>query len=401
MSITASTVTQLYRMLMMSFQQDQQGSNRGGGASSVSQLWNTLAPILLIAIVIFTVFSFLQRKNERIYGPRSYLSGLRQWQRSPPRSSGFMGWRKEYTELKDEFVLGHSSIDNYLWLRFFKMLALMSFVGALITWPVLFPVNATGGAGRAGLDLLSFSNVNPGYRYFASCFVGWAFFGFVMLLITRESLYYIRLRQHYYLSPFERSRISTRSVLFVNVPEEARNEEYLRQQYAGIANIWLVNVPEELADSVDDRDKAANKLEAGEIKLLQNYTKRQHKLEKKKKVTQQSKEIDLKKDRPSHRLPKLKFLPIGKKVDTIEWSRSELARLIPEISRAQLEHRNGHSTPQSACFIEFESVQAAHNAYYQVPSKVKGLKSKVSMTPAELGVQPENVIVSVPPDALG
>lgn len=370
---------------------DQQGSNRNG-ASSVSQLWNTLAPILLVAIVIFAVFSFLQRKNERIYGPRTYLSGLRQWQRSPPRSSGLFGWRKEFAELKDEFVLGHSSIDNYLWLRFFKMLALMSFVGALITWPVLFSVNATGGGGKKGLDLLSFSNVKPGYRYFASCFVGWAFFGFVMLLITRESLYYIRLRQQYYLSPFERSRISSRSVLFVNVPEEARNEAYLRQQYAGIANIWLVNVPKELADKVDDRDKAANKLEAGEVKLLQNYTKRQHKLEKKKKVTQESKEIDLKKDRPSHRLPKLKFLPIGKKVDTIEWSRGELARLIPEISQAQLQHRDGQIEPQSACFIEFESVQAAHNAYYQQPSKAKGLKSKVSMTPAELGVEPGNVI---------
>jgi hypothetical protein len=304
-----------------------------------------------------------------------------------------MGWRKEYCKLKDEFVLGHSSLDNYLWLRFFKMLVIMSFVGTLITWPILFPVNATGGGAKNGLDILSFSNISPGYRYFASCFVGWVFFGFVMLLITRESLYYISLRQQYHLSPFERSRLSSRTILFVNVPEEARNEEHLRREYPGVANIWLVSVPKDLADSVDDRDSAVRKLEAGEIKFIRNYVKRQKKLERKSKVAEQSREINLKKDRPSHRLPKLKFLPIGKKVDTIDWSRGELARLVPKISEEQLEHRS-KSTPQSACFIEFENVRAAHDAFYQAVSKGKGTKSKVKMTPAEFGVEPGNVLVS-------
>lgn len=80
-----------------------------------------------------------------------------------------MGWKKEYRDLKDEFVLGHTSIDNYLWLRFFKMLTLMCFVGCLITWPILFPVNATGGGGQSGLDILSFSNLTPGPRLLAPC----------------------------------------------------------------------------------------------------------------------------------------------------------------------------------------------------------------------------------------
>lgn len=365
---------------------EQTGSNRNG-SSSVSQLWNTLAPILLISIVIFVVFLFLQKKNERVYGPRTYLGALRQWQRSPKRSAGLFGWKKEYSELKDTYVLGHSSLDNYLWLRFFKMLVVMSFVGVLITWPVLFSVNATGDGGKEGLDMLSFSNVSPGYRYFASCFVGWAFLGFVMLLITRESLYYIRLRQQYYTSPFEKSRISSRTVLFTNIPEEARNEEYLRREFPGVANIWLVDIPEDLADKVEDRDKAANKLESGEIKLIQNYIKRKIKMEKKKKSIDESA-----KDRPKHRLPKLKFLPIGKKVDTIEWSRAELARLVPEVAREQGEHRNSQSMAQSACFIEFDSVQSAHNAFYQAADAGKGVKSKVKMTPAELGVEPRNVL---------
>lgn len=348
----------------------------------------------MVAVVIFAVFIIFQKKYERVYGPRTFLGGLRNWQRSPKRTAGALGWGKEFRELKDEFVLGHSSIDNYLWLRFFKMMILICFVGCFITWPVLFAVNATGGVGQTGLDVLSFSNISPGPRYYASCLVGWVFFSFVMFVITRESNYYIRLRQQYYLSPFEKSRISTRTILFVNVPEESRSEEHLRREFAGVAHVWLVSVPEDLAKNVEERDKAATKLETGEIKLIQNYIKRQMKDEKKGRVTEASKIIDAKKDRPSHRLPVLKFLPLGKKVDTIDWSRGELHRLIPQVAREQLEYRNDTSMPQSACFIEFQSVKAAHDAVVQCSQggMAKGLKSKVNMTPAEVGVVPENVI---------
>lgn len=53
------------------------------------------------------------------------------------------GWIKDFRGLKDEYVLDHSSIDNFLFLRYFKLLVIISFIGVLITWPVLFPVNAT------------------------------------------------------------------------------------------------------------------------------------------------------------------------------------------------------------------------------------------------------------------
>jgi hypothetical protein len=57
------------------------------------------------------------------------------------------------------------------------MIVFMSFVGCLITWPVLFPVNATGGAGQQALDILSFSNVADPTRFFAHALIAWVFFG--------------------------------------------------------------------------------------------------------------------------------------------------------------------------------------------------------------------------------
>ncbi|CAK3869412.1 related to DUF221 domain [Lecanosticta acicola] len=372
------------------------GSHRNTGASSISGMLSTLIPVFLISSVVFLAFLLLRKKLPRVYAPRTYLDSLRNWQLSPKQTGGVLGWRKEYKQLTDEFVLGHASIDNYLFLRFFKMLTMMCFVGCIITWPILFPVNATGNGGQAGLDILSFSNINPGPRYYAQVFVAWLFLGFVMFLIWRESKYFVRLRQQYYLSPYQSSKISTRTVLFVNVPVEARNEEYLRSEFSLVRNVWLVNVPEDLADKVDERDKAAAKLETGEIKLIKSHVKRQIKAQKKAEKKGESVELPVDesgpisvnpKDRPTHRLPKLKFLPIGKKVDTIDWSRGELRRLIPEVSQEQREHRNDRENVQGACFVEFETVQAAYTAMQKA-----GIKSKAKMTPKEMGTTPDDVI---------
>jgi len=79
--------------------------------------------------------------------------------------------------MSDIYVLNHHSLDGYLYMRFLKMLTLMAFVGAIITWPVLFPVNATGGGGESRLDILSFSNRCSPARYFAHAVIAWIFSG--------------------------------------------------------------------------------------------------------------------------------------------------------------------------------------------------------------------------------
>lgn len=74
-------------------------------------------------------------------------------------------------------MLRHSSLDGYLFLRFLKLMSLICVVGCVITWPILIPVNVTGGAGNEELDLLSFSNVKDGNKYYAHTLVAFIFFG--------------------------------------------------------------------------------------------------------------------------------------------------------------------------------------------------------------------------------
>lgn len=275
------------------------------------------------------------------------------------------------------------------------MLTLMCLVGCIVTWPILFPVNATAGGGQSGLDILSFSNVQPGPRYYAQALVAWVFLGWVVFMITRETIYVTHLRHRFYQAPYNAARVSTRTVLFSNLPEDARNEQFLRAEFAGAKHVWLVTVPDDLADKVSERDKAAPKLETGEVKMIQGYVKAQLKKEKKGQDSRArlngaapASAIELTdKERPKHRLPVLKFLPFGKKVDTLDWSRGELKRLIPEVANEQHEQRGGAGEAKGACFIEFATVEAAEAA---LRSSKEKKKSKIR--PEELGTHPDNVV---------
>jgi hypothetical protein len=96
------------------------------------------------------------------------------------------GWLKPFRSIQDEYVLNHQSLDGYLYLRFLKMVTVICFVGSCITFPVLFPVNATGDGGKTQFDLLSFANIGKDQknRYYAHVFIGWIFFSECKLAVT-------------------------------------------------------------------------------------------------------------------------------------------------------------------------------------------------------------------------
>lgn len=69
------------------------------------------------------------------------------------------GWIKHFWAIPDTYVLNHHSLDGYLFLRLLKISVVICIVGCLITWPVLFPVNITGGGPQTQLNLLTLGNV--------------------------------------------------------------------------------------------------------------------------------------------------------------------------------------------------------------------------------------------------
>ncbi len=312
-------------------------------------------------------------------------------------------WIGTFWKIPDIYALQHQSLDAYLYLRYMRMTVIITFVGCCITWPVLFPVNITGGGGQTELDLLSYSNIDSSTsagrsRYYAHVFTAWIFYGFVMYLIFRECVFYINLRQAFLLSPMYSQRISSRTVLFTSVPTPYLNEARLRKVFGpSVKHIWIMGDTKDLDKLVEERDKAAFKLEKSEVKLIKLVNKERLAAIKKGATDEQmpaaadaepgsvaARWIAPKK-RPTHRTGLLGL--VGKKVDSIDWCRTELARLIPEVEAAQAKYRAGDAKQINGVFIEFRTQGEAESAY-QVLAHHEGLQ----MSPRHIGITPGDVV---------
>lgn len=158
-------------------------------SNSASGLLSTLVPTLVISGVMVLIFIILRRSERRQYAPRTYIGSLRPQERTPEPAPGLFGWILSMAKLPDTYVLQHHSLDAYLLLRYLKIATTICFVGCVLTWPILFPVNATGGGSLVQLDKLTFGNIaNDRNRYYAHAFVAWIFVGKLMDV----SIYLIR-----------------------------------------------------------------------------------------------------------------------------------------------------------------------------------------------------------------
>lgn len=381
---------------------DNVGSNRTDTPVSLSGLISTLVPVAIVAAVYFVIFLILRRSQRRFYAPRSYIGSLRETERTPPLPNGLFNWIGSFWKIPDSYALQTQSLDAFLYLRYIRMTVIISFVGCCITWPILFPVNATGGGTSTQLDILSYSNVDQSTqsnRYYAHALVAWVFLGFVLYVIFRECVYYVNLRQAFLISPFYSDRVSSRTVLFTSVPETYLDERKLRKVFGpSVLHVWITGDVKKIDDLVEQRDKAAYKLEKAEVKLIKLANKERTKALKN--ASSDSEEVRSTRDaesgsiaarwvspkkRPTHRTGFLGL--VGKKVDTIDWCREELARLIPETEAAQAEYRAGNYKKIPAVFIEFKTQAEAESAY-----QVLAHHQSLQMAPRYIGITPKDVV---------
>ncbi|KAJ5566703.1 uncharacterized protein N7459_010085 [Penicillium hispanicum] len=365
----------------------------GDGGSSSSALIMTLLPALIYAAFWVALFLIFRRTQRRWYAPRSHLPDLREHERTPELPSGWVNWLGTFLKIEDNHVLHHSSLDGYLFLRFLRVLCATCFTGCLITWPTLMPIHATGGNGNGQLDVLSFSNVKSPNKYYANVLVSWVFFTFVFFVVTRESLYYANLRQAYLNSPAYTSRMSSRTVLFMSVPEDYKNEKKLRHVFGDtIRRVWITSDCSELEKKVNQRDKMAFNLETAETKYIRRANKVRIDAVKTGEFSpdtcldceSSNPSWSHKVKRPTHRL---KFF--GQKVDSISWYRAELAKLTEEVMDLQRKHQDGEAKQLSAIFVEFTSQSDA-----QIALQTLSHHQPFHMTPRFIGVSPGEVVWS-------
>lgn len=318
-------------------------------------------------------------------------------------------WISEFRKLPDEFTLNHQSLDNYLFIRYFRMISLICLVGTVITWVVLLWVNSKGGGGQSELDQFTFSNVSDPNQYWWHAVCSWIFLGglflvlayfmdawliqittgFVMYIITRETIYYINLRQAYLTTPRNVSRISTRVVLFTGVPEEFRHERWIKADFQGVKRVWTATDCTELEALVNTMKDTAMSLEDAEIKLSTIATKKHLKGEKhfsddpERAGTATGKWV-AQKERPYKRVIPL----LGRKIDTIEYYRDQLKTLVPQVQFLQERHVDRNVKLLPALFVEFETQRAAQAAYSEPFWRQPG-----NMEPACISIASPNEII--------
>ena len=185
-----------------------------------------------------------------------------------------------------------------------------------------------------------------------------------MYIITRETIYYINLRQAYLTTPRNVARVSNRVVLFTGVPEDYRNEAWVKGDFQGVKRVWNATDCTELEKAVNTVNDTAMNLESAEIKLSTIATQKHLKGEKhftddpERQGTTTEQWIKPN-ERPSRRAVPL----LSRKMDAIDYYRSQLSTLIPQLEHLQRQHvlRNVKSLP--ALFVEFETQRAAQAAY--------------------------------------
>jgi len=262
-------------------------------------------------------------------------------------------------------------------------------------------------------------------------------------MVSRESVYFINLRQAYLLSPYYANRLSSRTVLFTSVPHQVLDERKLRRVFGDtLKNVWIPRETGDLDQLVNEREQTANRLEKAEILLIKkaNHVYRKAlknghpdievKLESppNRDAKEESKVVNVSispesptsprefkrddgtpilrtnygfsgpdmgvvgsiasqwlaaEERPYHR----PIANYGRRVDTVRWTRSRLKKLAPKISQLRRKYRKSDNAPIPAAFVEFHSQVDAQSAYQTLAHQ-----SANHMRPEIVGVRPQEII---------
>ncbi|KAF8320384.1 DUF221-domain-containing protein [Clavulina sp. PMI_390] len=282
-------------------------------------------------------------------------------------SQSLLAWPMEVFRLDHDDIRRQNGLDAYVFVRFLRMMAYMLLPMWAISWAVLMPVTGIHGGGQTGLNLFTFGNVKPDNypRYSAHLILAWLFTFWIFWVVRREMRHFITVRQRHLISPAHASSAQAKTILVTGVPPRYLQPTALKRLFSlmpgGVTRVWVNRDMKDIPDLWDERLAVINKLESAEVSLLNTATKLHNKREKALAKGKTPKEVDITtrrdtvdpeqpltmaeklvplKERPSHRLKAISFLPfglpfIGKKVDTIDWCRDEIVRLNGEVEEKQ------------------------------------------------------------------
>ncbi|KII87613.1 hypothetical protein PLICRDRAFT_176408 [Plicaturopsis crispa FD-325 SS-3] len=347
-------------------------------AKATSATTPTFVTALVFNAIVFgaelVAFTILRRYFKSVYEARTLSLVSRK--RVQPIGGSLLTWPWMVLKANYQDIAKVNGLDAYFFVRFLRMMTRILLPMWVISWIVLLPITAIGTSNgdSTGLDKYSYGNVgqDDGTRLWAHLVLTWVFTIWIWWNIKREMRHFTIKRQQHLISPEHSSSVQANTVLLTGIPQRFLNEPALRRMYnhlpGGVKTVWLNRDLKELPDLYDRREAACRKLESAETSLLATAAKLRANDAKKNATngeaaaeptpavasdvergdTSRAASLVPAADRPTHRLP-LGFLPfalplIGKKVDSIEWAREEIATTngLLEKGRATIEAQATH-----------------------------------------------------------
>ncbi|KAI0441374.1 hypothetical protein F4803DRAFT_523573 [Xylaria telfairii] len=375
------------------------------GSASLAAVISAFVPAWIVGLAFVGIFLLIRQRFPTIYAPRTFLGIVPEKDQTPSPGQGYLDWLWTLRKLPDKFLLYHESLDSYLYLRFLRTIIFICVVGCVLTWPVLMPVNATGGGTSTELDRITISNVAKTNHLYAHAVMAWVFLGFVMFTVTRERLWLIGLRQAWTLATPNAKRLSSRTVLFLSAPKAALEQSNMARFFGDDAvRIWPITKPEALQTLVSERDSLVEKLESAEAVLIHkaNSSEARSTIDGDRYKFSYSDLPDLVK-RLIRLRSKPKVFPFGslfdfrysKKEDTIQSLRDQIKEKGERIDGMRRSYEIGGPRGAAAVFVEFKTQAEAQRASQQVASS-----NPLALMPRYTDVKPNEIIwdnLTIPP----
>ncbi|ODQ79949.1 hypothetical protein BABINDRAFT_36199 [Babjeviella inositovora NRRL Y-12698] len=358
-------------------------------STSVSAFLTTFIVNFVVFVVFIGLFILLRNRQKRVYTPRTIVKYNNPESLHPDEApTGAFAWATHLIHKPRSFLIQQCGLDGYFFLRYIALFSLFCFLTSCLVWPLLFPLNATGGDTGTGFDILTMANVSKPnkYRLIAHALCSWIVFGGIIYTIYREMIYYISVRHAAQASPLLSTALSSRTILLTELPDDLMDETNLRELFPAASNIWYARSQKELAEKVKERTKLAKTYEGTLNKSIAKAVKIKAKADKKAEKGQKfegepNQVLTYLKKPPTHRLKML----IGKKVETLEYAPEHLQKLNEEIIESQSKYTAAKQL--LSVFMEFPSELQLQKAYQAIPYHKQLKKGR-----RVIGVAPEDII---------
>ncbi|KAJ7185579.1 hypothetical protein C8R46DRAFT_1172224 [Mycena filopes] len=346
------------------------GSTTAAAATTAST--STFITALVFNGIVFgaeiAIFTLIRPYFKAIYEPRTYVP-VPSKRIGPLTGTGsILSWPWAVYKADYKGVLHANGGDAYFFVRFLRMMARVFFPIWIISWAVLLPITSvnTHVEPNTKLDLFIIGNVQPDKqsRYWAHLLLAYAFTAWVFYNIREEMGHFVTTRQQFLISPVHAKSVQASTVLVTGIPTRYISPEALHTLFkdlpGGVKRIWINRNLRELPDVYDRRMAACAKLEGAETKLLGVAAKQHLKAGGAAKDAEGRGGVPVvaEGDRPTH---KLGFLGLfGKKVDSINWAREEIAACNKLLAQGRREMHNELRDPNQTPMEEGEDGLATH-----------------------------------------